>query len=325
MAVSPHASSWNRRRGRWLDFRRIKRVVGGAALFFLALTVVSLQKKIEPTIDTIETSVVRVARAVSPWTPAPSKSVATARSAPPKPRQGFDLPSISNSAFEAGEVLHYHVIFKGMTVGHATLRVADGPLVEGRPTYQFTSTTRSISLFDHIMKVRDFNSSTVDKASLASISFHQNLHEGDYSAVRNMKFDNHLKKFHTEETEDGRTITRNGELGAPLHDVLAALFRARTMPLKAGEDTAVRIYRDGKAFVMKVTIDPKMPMIHTPLGTVRCLRVEPLVKGDSIFRSKDGRLIVYLTDDERKVPVLIEARITVGTVRVRLVSDESLN
>jgi len=229
----------------------------------------------------------------------------------------IDLSTTTNNAFQAGEKLNYGIVFKGMTVGHGTLAVYEDEPVNGRPTLKLESTSRSTKFFDLFCKVRDLNSSIIDQASLFSLVFHQNLNEGKYHAMRNYHFDYQKRLFQAEETEKEKK-TFEGALTAPVHDILSALYYTRTLPLQPGQDLTVPVYRNGKVVDMVVKVAPKTKKIKTPAGTFDCLLIEPLVQGDSIFRSTDGRLLIWMTNDAKKTPVLIEATATVGNVRVRL-------
>jgi len=241
----------------------------------------------------------------------------------PVPAAGFKLPPINNTAFKAGEKLHYDIIFKGLTVGHATIEITNGPMVNGRPTLKYTSKAESTHFFDLFFKVRDENTSTVDKASLFSLSFDQNLSEGHYRALRRYDFDYLHKKFTTEEKREGKIKKSVGTLQAPLFDVLSVMYFARTIPLSPGRDIVLSIYRDKAGKPLPIRIGSSLKTKKTPFGTFSCLRVEPLLQGDSIFKSKEGGLVVWITNDEKKLPILMEANSTVGLIRVKLMKWEN--
>ena len=187
---------------------------------------------------------------------------------------------------------------------------------------KYVSKAKSTHFFDLFFKVRDENVSTVDKASLFSLSFDQNLHEGSYQAVRHYDFDYLNKKFTVEKKKKGKINKSEGTLDAPLHDVLSALYFARTVDLSPGRDLSLSIFRDNSGKPLPIKIGASLKNQKTPLGTFSCLRVEPAIKGDSIFKSKDGKLVVWMTNDKKKLPVLIEANASVGLVRVKLTKWE---
>lgn len=241
---------------------------------------------------------------------------------PSVPSKGFHLPPVKNTAFKSGEKLTYNIVFKGIVVGHSTIEVGNGPMINGRRTLTYKSKAESTRFFDFFYKVRDENLSTVDEASLFSVSFDQNLHEGHYKDIRRYIFDYRNKKFLSEETKKGETKKTEGALQAPVYDVLSALYFARTLDLTPGRDLSLSIYRDQKGKPLLVTVGELLKKKKTPFGTFSCLRVEPLIHGDSLFKSKGGGLVVWMTNDENKLPVLMEANSTVGIVRVKLTKWE---
>lgn len=238
----------------------------------------------------------------------------------PAMTSSIELPPVTNNAFAAGEKLHYNVIYKGVTVGHALIEVKNGPLVNGRPTWQYISTAKSTPFFDAFFKVRDKNISTVDQASLHSVAFDQNLREGRYRAIRQYTFDYKKGKFASSEkkSKTGETRNREGELEKPLHDVLSSLFYVRTQQIKPGRNLNLSFFHKGVHKPLPIGVDSEVKELKTALGKVSCLKVEPMIQGDSIFKSKDSKLTVWMTNDRKKIPVLMEAKIGVGLVRVKL-------
>ena len=63
--------------------------------------------------------------------------------------------------------------------------------------------------------------------------------------------------------------------------------------------------------------------IDTAAGTFRCLRIEPLLKGEGIFKQK-GRLLVWVTDDEYKIPVQMTSEVAVGHITTELEKIEGI-
>lgn len=234
------------------------------------------------------------------------------------------LPPVENRVFAVGEKLHYDIVYKGLTVGHALIQVKAGPTVNGLPTLQYVSTAQSTKFFDAFFKVRDQNISTVDNASLFSLVFDQTLREGRYRAERHYTFDYEKGTFAASEkrTKKGKIRNKEGTLETPLHDVLSALYFARTRDLAPGQELDLSVFRDNAVKTLPVKIGPELKELKTKLGKLSCLRVEPVLQGDSLFRSKDNTLVVWMTNDERKLPVLLEAAISVGLVRAKLVKWE---
>ena len=63
---------------------------------------------------------------------------------------------------------------------------------------------------------------------------------------------------------------------------------------------------------------PGRERIETPAGTFDCVGIEPVLKAGGIFKSS-GRLVIWVTDDERRMPVLMKSKVAIGSVSVVLV------
>ncbi|MBI4667829.1 MAG: DUF3108 domain-containing protein [Elusimicrobia bacterium] len=55
-----------------------------------------------------------------------------------------------------------------------------------------------------------------------------------------------------------------------------------------------------------------------PAGEFHCLVVEPSLRGEGIFIQKGKSMQIWLTDDSRKIPVLVKAEVFIGSVRAEL-------
>jgi hypothetical protein len=57
--------------------------------------------------------------------------------------------------------------------------------------------------------------------------------------------------------------------------------------------------------------------VKTPAGQFDCVVIEPFLKAGGIFKNK-GRLVIWLTDDDRRIPVLMKSKVAIGSIRVVL-------
>jgi hypothetical protein len=57
--------------------------------------------------------------------------------------------------------------------------------------------------------------------------------------------------------------------------------------------------------------------VKVPAGEFDCLVVEPVLQASGIFKH-EGRLTVWLTDDQFKIPVLMKSKVAVGSIASKL-------
>jgi hypothetical protein len=63
--------------------------------------------------------------------------------------------------------------------------------------------------------------------------------------------------------------------------------------------------------------------IEVPAGKFECIVVEPLVKEGGLFKS-EGSIIIYITNDEAKMPVRVKTKVIIGSINADLTSYEGV-
>lgn len=230
------------------------------------------------------------------------------------------LSTVSHRAFYPGEKFVFAIKYEFIHAGEASLEVTRSVFVASRPTLGFMSIAKSNNFVDAFFKVRDFNGSQVDEASLASVNFHQNLREGGYKVVRNTSI-NYARGIYTYEKHyKGKITKREGPVTQPVSDILSSFFYTRTLPLEPGKEYSFMVFSDGDTYPMKVVVGSKLKKIRVAAGEFECLEVQPVVVGDAIFKASDGKMTIWMTNDERKMPVLIRSKVAVGAFDAELLS-----
>ncbi len=239
--------------------------------------------------------------------------------------EAIKFSPVANTAFRPGEKLTFVIKYEFIGAGTATLEVQEGPAVAGRPTHYLISHAKSSDFIDVFFKVRDFNASVIDKESLVSFSFHQNLREGHYRVVRNTSFDYAGRIYTFEKEYKGKTRHETGPLPELVSDMLSSFFTTRALALERGKDYEIRVFSDGKIIPLLVKVHPDLHQVRVPAGKFTCLRVQPFITGDAIFQVKEGKMLIWLTDDDRRVPVLIRSKVAVGAFDAELTKHELPN
>jgi hypothetical protein len=100
------------------------------------------------------------------------------------------------------------------------------------------------------------------------------------------------------------------------HSIMSAFYLVRTLPLKEGSTSRFSAVSGEKRYELKVVIH-KREKIKTDLGEFNTVKVEPVLDGDGIFKSS-GRIFIWFTDDERRLPVLMQCEIKLGSIKATL-------
>lgn len=109
-----------------------------------------------------------------------------------------------------------------------------------------------------------------------------------------------------------------------VHDVLGALISLRGLTLNPGQSATIPVSDGHHSASVKVEAQQKEE-IKTATGTYKTIRCEPYLMNGVVY-SRKGRVLIWLTDDARKLPVQIQLRMSfpVGTVTLHLLKEERL-
>jgi hypothetical protein len=108
------------------------------------------------------------------------------------------------------------------------------------------------------------------------------------------------------------------DFSGQLQDVLSAIYFIRTQPLQVGKTFEVFIGDGGRVYKVPVKVVEKKRM-KTILGRVDVLRVNPELFGpDRLIDSEKGEFSIWITDDERHIPVRGKIKTDYGTFDITL-------
>ena len=221
------------------------------------------------------------------------------------------FPHRPQRAFAPGEWLKFSVEYFGIAAGYATLAVEEGPERHGRRTYRLVATARTHPAFEWFFKVRDRIESIFDAEGLFSWQYEKHLREGSYRNDSVMIYDQVNRIVIKDE---GRTRM---SVDPWVQDVLSEFYYYRTLSPAPDETVTIPVVADdGKAYELLVA-EEKRERITVPAGTFDCVVVVPELKFEGLFQQK-GKVRIWLTDDVRRVPVLVKTEIVIGTLDIVL-------
>jgi hypothetical protein len=238
---------------------------------------------------------------------------------------------VVNNAFQADEKLTFKIHYGFIKAGEAIMQVKDIVYLEDyKPAYHISTTARSAKFFDVFYKVRDSVETFIDTRGFFSWKYIKHLREGGYIFDLYADYDqrNGIANVETIRYEnDELTEIRNREefqLQIPEYvlDVLCAFYYVRTQELEVGMPIYMSNHDNKKVYDLKVIIQRK-ERIKVDAGTFDCIMVQPVLQGEAIFKQQ-GKLWVWLTDDERKIPVRMKSKVAVGSITTELIKIEGV-
>jgi hypothetical protein len=218
-----------------------------------------------------------------------------------------------------GETLEYDIYWGVIYVGRSYLKIERTLDISSRPVFHIVSEARSGAFINNFYKVADRNDSWMDTETLESYGYYKKISEGKYFTNEWMIYDAPGKKYYGKKLNRKRQLSEfEGALEGPVNDVLSALYRMRTMQIGPGQDIemAVNTKRNWQFTIRS----KKREKISTPYGKKKCLLLEPMAGEEGIFVAKKGkRMLVWITEDELKLPMMLRAEIFIGSVTAKLV------
>jgi hypothetical protein len=217
--------------------------------------------------------------------------------------------TIAPAPFGPGERFVFSIDYGPVNAGEASLEVRGLVETGGHACYLIESRASSNRFFSAFYMVRDRVVSHIDVQRLYSRWFAKRLREGDYRQNVEISFDQAAGKAHY---ADGRTFdTMPG-----IHDVLSAFYYVRTLPLEPGRTYHVDTHSSRKNYPLEVIVHGR-ERVKVPAGEFDCLVVEPMIIGDGLFQH-EGKLTIWMTDDARRMPVLMKTKVKVGSIDASL-------
>ncbi len=218
-----------------------------------------------------------------------------------------------------GEELNFKLSWSFITAGEATI-TANKLLYNGKEyAYQIETLAKSYPVIDKMFKVRDINMSWIKSDLSKSLGYWQSVREGSYKRDEWLNFDYKNNIFTMYKLgSDGtysKFITRF--TGKEVFDILSALYYVRNPKLSLQNTIYFDVVNVNTQYPLKVIVHGK-DTVKTKAGTFKCIVVEPMISGDSIFVSKGKSLKVWLTDDEFRMPVKMTVEVFIGAVKAEL-------
>ncbi len=227
------------------------------------------------------------------------------------------------SPFSVGEKLTFRIIYFALPAGTATLEVRAITNWEEKEVYQLVATAQSSALFSLFYRVRDRLESLIDAKSFLPCRFEKHQEEGDYRNHEVTIFnrgENTATTFDAEEKElnpDGVSVS----VPADVQDALSSFYHLRRQRLEVGKSIFINVNADEKNYQVEVKVLKKEELGKRRLKTIVVKPILRQVKLGGILKKK-GYVYIWLTDDERRIPALIKAKVVIGSLTMMLIDKE---
>ncbi|MGB7068794.1 MAG: DUF3108 domain-containing protein [Pyrinomonadaceae bacterium] len=239
---------------------------------------------------------------------------------------GDSVYSRAEIPFSGGEVLTYEgklsKIIRGLSVAELKLSVTDVPHSND---YLLTAEAKSKGT---LLKLFRFSflqlvASTVDGQSFRALK--TTKHDVQKDRVRDSEaiFDYGQKRVTYIETDPKEPMRPPRKIASMIkdhtHDIISGIYALRMLPLAVGKSFDFWVSDSGLVYRIPVKVAAR-ERLKTSIGTVWCYRLEPNVFGPDRFIEQEGSMLIWITDDKKRIPVRAQINSSLGRVEVKLKS-----
>jgi hypothetical protein len=229
-----------------------------------------------------------------------------------------------NFAFSSNEEVYYDVYYNWgfiwISAGEVFFKVHDA-VYQDRPVYFLHSYGKSLKRWDWFFKVRDTYKAYIDKETLLPYYFLRQTSEGGYEVDSRSDFDYHDSRV-ISVTKFSNKPTRHDTLHLPscTFDVLSMIYYARNIDFSSysiDDKIPIKCLIDGEIFDLYIRYLGTETIQTRNKETYRCIKFKPLLVEGTIFTGGED-MTVWVTDDHNRIPVLVEAKVLVGSIKAFL-------
>ncbi|WP_075601614.1 DUF3108 domain-containing protein [Saccharicrinis aurantiacus] len=244
-------------------------------------------------------------------------------------QNSYSQCNVTNFAFQSGEVVTYHAYYNWhfiwINAGIVHFSVED-KTYNDKDTWFLSAYGKTYPSYDKFMTVRDTFETYIDKSNFNPLFFNRVTKEGSTVSHHQYNFDyeNNKVDTHISKGEPANYKDASIELKDCTGDLITMVYKARNLDFSnynEGDKIPIRMIVDGEIHDLYIRYLGKQEVKTRNGRKFRCLKFTPLLVEGTIFSSGEG-MTVYVTDDKNRIPVVVEAKILVGSVKAMFVDVE---
>lgn len=217
-------------------------------------------------------------------------------------------PELLATAYPVGEIMHYDVTWLGLRAGELTFEIKQLDDDRGELLVLAIS-ARTAGLLGRIYPVEDHFRVVVDGP--ARLPRHYRIDE--------LKRGERRHRSTTYDQDRGLIVYQRSRdsieeytVDGPVHNEFSAFYAMRVMPLEGEQRVMIPTFADERRNEVPVQLEGT-EVYQTVVGRQQYLRVRPRLDFVGLYE-KAGDPMIWLTDDQYRIPVRIRSRIAIGSL-----------
>ena len=227
-------------------------------------------------------------------------------------------------AFQSGEhltmVANYRWGIINADVGEATISIEQQRF---RDTVYFSARAfaTTYKFWDTFFRVRDIYEGRFDAYTLRPLHFYRDINEESYKMLNTMSFNNDnftIKSSVKQNNKPRKDTVLQGT--ANTFDFISLFYNSRNLDLSSlqpGKTYPFSFVVDDELYNLSYRFIGREEKTISGLGRFRCLKFTAKLVAGEVFTG-DSEITIWISDDENRVPLLLQSPVKVGTISARL-------
>jgi hypothetical protein len=232
--------------------------------------------------------------------------------------QKSEFCGIKNTSFLEGEKVVMKVFYNALGAyigaGEASF-TTELTRFNGKSVYHCIGDGKTYPFFDKFFKVRDRYESFIE--TMSPLKFLRNVEEGNTKIYNNVTFNQSANT----------AVSTNGvfKITPCMQDVVSAVYYARNInwdKYKPGDKIPFDMFLDDEIYHLYIRYIGK-EKVKTQYGKFNAIKFKPLLIKGTIFEGGE-KLSAWVSDDPNHLLLRVESPISVGTVKIDMMSYTGL-
>lgn len=240
------------------------------------------------------------------------------------------VKNLNAQVFKVGEKVeysvYYHLAWVWVDAADVSFAISD-TVLQSKKALHFTSLGRSKPSYDWIFKVRERFSSLVNPENLAPLWYTRQSQEGSHTVNNAYVFDEEKSQIYSSIRDNSKEkyFRDTIEYSKNIYDILSATYYLRTIDFskkKLGDTILVNTVMDNELITLNIIFLGRELVKHKNSKYYPTYKLKTSGVAGSIF-DEDSEMFVWVSADKNKIPIKVESKILVGSVKAFIRSVEN--
>lgn len=238
----------------------------------------------------------------------------------------IDPCGVVNESFQDGEHVVYKIYYNWNFVWLSAGEV-DFKLTETEDHYIVEATGKTYKSYEVFFRVNDYYKTVIDKETMLPLEFERNIEEGGYRFYNKLEFDQRLGEVISYSGKNKDNVTAKiYPIENCMHDMLSTVYFLRNINfanLESVQKFPINMFIDDEVYPIDITYEGRSKKKIKGIGEIDAVKISPQVVAGVVF-TNEAKMDIWVSDDENKVPLVIESPISVGSIQAILKSHTGL-